>query len=297
MTILLLEMGMFVLWYAYAHCTFVPNTTYVVGKKATPAPSDAIWIIGNSHPECDIHPTDDQYVNLARSNEAMFYTTKKANALLRHATPKALVIECSAKLWNTAHWILNDLAINKELNSYWPLLQFQDHAFLFKHNPKAYIKKQLTLNPFFFRHSFDGGFKPLNHVYQPGESSPTRFVDEETLEANQSIKLDYPLDVQRINFLALLKFIEEHPTLPIILVEMPVHPTYTPDMQAQQVFADSLPQLLHFNHVKRLTFSDWKMDRLYWADPEHMNQQGADLFTPHFILKVDSVLETFPLLH
>src|SRR6476659_4419228 len=109
---------------------------YVLYHNNLPIQNKKYFILGNSHAQYALNDTllGNEYLNIAKSAEPLFYTAIKAQNIIDQLKPDTLIIQLDNSALASIHWVLGNNRLVENYRNYFPLMPFEDHKFLFEHN-------------------------------------------------------------------------------------------------------------------------------------------------------------------
>lgn len=253
-----------------------PPKLYIENKKRI-ATHNEVFLMGHSHMACAINDSllSQRYTNIAQPAEPLFYTVSKARQILNVTKNDTIIIAFSHVSLNSAEWILNDDLAYQNYTKYFSKLEIPQHEFLWWEKPLKAAKTLLLLTPLQIYNSMrvlNGGYEPL---YVKGISTKKE-------EKKASITSKYNPTEQMLGYKMLEETIKLYPSTYFILVRTPTHSTYVPD-QNDSNFQICLEKLLKNKNCRFIDFKKTPIADSMFADPQHLNYQGALYFTPIFM--------------
>lgn len=261
------------------------NTRYIYASNNKPVNQTDILIFGNSRAESAINDKllPAKFHNVARSGEALFYSTIKARSILEKYKNDTVVIEFTNNSLSTIKWVLDDDRLYTEYQRCFTKMQIHEHFFVLSNKPGKAGKAMLAMSPLriWKTHRFiDGGYKKLmrNNLTNPDTSD-----NAATTAKNQS---SYDPATELANFEALLNLIQRFPNTHFILTRTPLHHTYK--LRNEIIFQQRAHQL---NQLPNCTFIDFHrsiepLPDSCFADIGHLNHTGASIYTPVFLEQI-----------
>jgi hypothetical protein len=237
-----------------------------------------ILILGNSHSECAINDglLPSKYINISNSSEPLFYSSSKARYLLNKFQNDTIVIEFTNISPLTTEWVLGDAHLIRNLHKN---LSFIDqHCFdaLFKANPSKCIKAILSISP--------------NNIFQKGKifGSYLSLEREEITAKVVNFKnrwmpnsFNSKIKNQNINFNELIRLITDFPRTKFIIIRSPMHKSF--EYFDEIGFKQKVNQITNFPNAKFYDFAHVINNDSFFGDVEHLNDKGANFFTPIFL--------------
>jgi hypothetical protein len=105
---------------------------------------------------------------------------------------------------------------------------------------------------------------------------------------NDKYTRKYRATLQLKNFESLLKLIQDHPAIQIILIRLPMHPKVYLEQDAY--YFELVNQLTRYSNTRFIDFhQSMNIPDSSFADSTHLNYKGARLFTPFFKAKLQAL--------
>ena len=240
-------------------------------------------VIGHSHPECAIDPSYfPGLANFGKSGEALFYGCLKARKILQeHPQIKTVFIELSANQLD-AHmedWVMDEEHFQRAMKSYFFLLPNSVKWSFLKSFPLQYSQSQLIAEK-----------KMLNVCLM--EESKQNVVEMEWggFVAHEKVVMDslrhqkdapsmslYPYQPNISALMDFIQFCSSRGVQPV-LIRTPVHAT------ERDIHESSFQELVkkNFGPLKFMDFRRFPLQDSCFLDREHLNEEGARMFTLHF---------------
>jgi hypothetical protein len=243
------------------------SSLFLLSNKISP---NAIYVFGNSHPECAIDDKiyDGKYINLSSSGEPMFYTVSKVRKILKQGLVDTVVIEYGNFIFNSKDYIIGDNHFLNNFHRHLGLLSLRDLYFLFEQNPTKFIKGVLGINILnFYRYrKLNGGYLRLFRIFEHNKHVSS--------SNDSSYSFSQP---DQTNFNSLTRLLKSYPNVYFIIIRCPVHKSDTSGFEV--FYQNGKRQLEEFNNVKYFDFRNLPFNDSLYADDEHLNSNGARIFT------------------
>ncbi len=233
----------------------------------------SIIVLGSSHSACSF---DDRYVakleNFSRSGESYCYTYIKLKKLVE-ANPgiKTVIVEFSNPfIYDSEEWLWSDKYIQYHYITFAPFFTFDDNKILFN----GHLKSLIGSYPFFVKFAAKKIIKnDYEYAYSYGGHESR---NEEITPTDQTSISD--MEISRVNLAFLDKIVDycEKSKVQLVFVRSPLHPDYIYrqiEPQFQQVRKE------RYGEVPFIDFVDFIEDDEYFADYQHLNQKGSELFS------------------
>lgn len=233
----------------------------------------SIIVLGSSHSACSF---DDRYVdnleNFSRSGESYCYTYIKLKKMLE-ANPgiKTIIVEFSNPfIYDSEEWLWSDKYIQYHYITFAPFFTYEDNKILFSKHLKAFIGSY----PFFVKFAIK---KVLKKEYEYAYSYGGHEIRNEIITKN--VQPDFQEgEISRVNLVFLDKIVDYcmQSNVKLMFVRSPLHPDYIywkNELQFQQIRND------RYGNIPFLDFGNYINDDEYFADYQHLNQKGAELFS------------------
>lgn len=230
-------------------------------------------VLGSSHSACSF---DDCFVhnleNFSRSGESYCYTYIKLKKLLE-ANPgiKTVIVEFSNPfIYDSEEWLWSDKYIQYHYITFAPFFTFDDNKILFN----GHLKSLIGAYPFFVKFAIK---KVLKKEYEYAYSYGGHEVRNEVITKN--VQPDFQDGkISRVNLVFLDKIVNycEQSNVQLIFVRSPLHSDYIywkNELQFQQIRND------RYGHIPFIDFGNYINNDEYFADYQHLNQKGAELFS------------------
>ena len=252
-------------------------------------------ILGNSQPECAYNDSIiSNFKNLANPAETYFYNYQKLKELLKqnpHIENVFVEFSNANILSREDEKIWFDSYINKYLPQYYGFLDIEDHVLLMDKNfigyQKAVLKsmkfnlKRIALNRYEFVDSI-GAYKNLSRYKTQSilDTINDKHLQGRTLGLNEISSYD-------LTYLQKIIDLCNEKDVSIFLVRSPFHKkfvgnSYETDFQRIR--------WTKFKGVPFLDFKDFKLKNNQFADLQHLNSNGAMVFSEWFNVHViDSI--------
>ena len=269
----------------FAFKFFFPKQHFIYNSKRS-LDKKEFFILGNSHPECAINDQllGENFINLARSGEALFYTVNKAQKIINCIEPKTIVIEFENGSLSTIGWVLdNDRFLPEFKKNFFSFTQDQ-FAFLYRNNLTKTLKGVSLMNIIDLKNIFliDGGHLSLDR------NMNIIAKEKRVIKENTTYKRKYTDYIEMQNFNSLYTLISNNTSVNFILTRMPVHNSINlAEGDRYKTLVDSLTKLQNCQYVD--FHSKVSLPDSCFGDVAHLNKNGAKLFTPFFkseILKI-----------
>ncbi|MGI0107080.1 hypothetical protein [Salinimicrobium sp. WS361] len=235
-----------------------------------------ILVVGHSHPETAINDSlIDGLVNLASSGEAYNYNFYKMRYVLENNPQIEIVlveftnnnIEPGQDLWITG---------DEKMGYYLPqriqFMSFKEVSFLYNENRETFknsllpiIRKRLTYLTRGFSYNGElGGYRHLNAKFPDSLLRQQRVRSSSTKVAELNI-----------SFLkSLIDFCEKR-NIEVLLIRSPLHSSYS--RNNEEILREILSS--NFSNIEFLDFSNFPLKNEHFADMEHLNSGGANIFS------------------
>lgn len=288
-TVLLVVFSVFTIYfsilYTYGRYQYIhrKNLTNISG---IPLNNKKIFILGHSHPQCAINDSllDNRYINLATGGEPLFYTCMKARELIKKIPDAIMIIEFSDNSLLSINGVLDDKRLLTNYKRYLFAMNADEHIFLWKNNPLKSFKTILSMNT-----------KDINHVMNGGYYYSDRFdlITKPLTNTRKNAKPEkkYPDHLQNVNYLKLLELIKNNPHTKIILIRVLQHTLYT--RINKSIYQQHLDKLTKYPNCQYIDFDFMPLSDSSFTDIGHLNYVGANIFTPFFKQKIDSLLNNW----
>ncbi|MEW4924503.1 D-alanyl-lipoteichoic acid biosynthesis protein DltD [Algibacter sp. 2305UL17-15] len=245
-----------------------------------------VLILGDSHTEYALDDTVfKNSVNLSHSADSYFYSylkirkMKKENpqidTLLLALSNHNLLLEYEER------WIFNTAHIKSKFRIYTDLMDLSDFMFLFKSNPSAVIQGIIESPKYSIKLLFNGELieRDLGKFHPSQRNSLLK--DIEHFKNNKYHRsLEYS-NVEMKYLFNIVNFCKEN-DIELIFISTPVHPEYNKfrekEFETLKKFYNS-----ELSDFKYLDFSEFDMPDKGFQDMDHLNAEGAELFTRHVI--------------
>lgn len=237
-------------------------------------------ILGDSHPACGVIPNDD-IVHLAKSGEAWYYQAIKGKSILEANTQiRTVLIEFNLGQLSPimSQWILDDEHVERAIKSYCSIMDWNNWRFLLKNNPVQTIQSYwLSQKRILSEESFadDEEFMSIKEWGGFEENVKTCW---DSLQVKPSKADQLELSPYSENIIALKEFVDwcQKRGIVVILIRCPQHRSSlnNQEMAVQQIRNE------HFKEIPFFDFKDYPMADSLFLDREHLNANGARVFTP-----------------
>lgn len=242
-------------------------------------------VIGHSHSQCAINDSlIPGFKNVSNAGESYFYNYIKLKKILeQNPQVKTVFIEFSNNhidtLMNQWIWGKTYMARYSYLLPYIPQ---QDENLIKQKNTAGYLK---TLAPRFknnlvhiLKNDYNltdeiGGYRKLTR------NKVDSILKNLNTKSGETFQPPYPVSIQSIAYLKKMIEICEEYRITAILIRSPQH------SQLKMRFNESHFQRIrttHFKHLEFFDFSDFPLANKYFSDLEHLNYEGATIFTISF---------------
>ncbi|HEY3402074.1 MAG TPA: hypothetical protein VGK59_01740 [Ohtaekwangia sp.] len=248
-------------------------------------PSVDLVIIGDSHIQCGLEDSLFQNsINVSNSADSYLFTYIKIRRLVEHNPGiKKVMLGYSAHNLEQSmdNWNFRDENLRNKTAQYFFLMGLSEVKFLAKRNPFAFVRGIIQFPKIKFNtiRSLNkksdvldigvGGHQRLTEViydwkgYDPKVMAD--YIQACTLSESQEIYLNKIIDLCR------LKGIE------LILISTPLHPTYS---NRDQGCAKKY-HTINLDNIHWCDFTHLDLADSLFADHEHLNQNGAIVFSKH----------------
>ena len=248
-----------------------------------------VLILGDSHTEYAIDDTVfTNSINLSHSADSYFYSflkirkLKKENpqidTLLLALSNHNLLVEYEDKwLFNTAH-------IKSKFRIYTDLMDFSDFMFLLKSNPSAVIQGVIESPKYSIKLLLKGGLKARD---LGNFKTSQRNSLEKDIEQRKNNNKHRVLEYSQIETQYLFKIVDfcVNNNIELIFISTPIHPEYLKikkkEIQLLKNFYSS-----YLSQFKFLDYSEFDLPDDYFQDLDHLNTNGAKLFTTHLMKEI-----------
>ena len=240
-------------------------------------------VIGHSHPECAIDPSFfPGLANFGKSGEALFYGCLKGRKILQeHPEIKTVFIELSANQLD-AHmekWVTDEEHFQRAMKSYFFLLPTSLKWTFWRSFPLQYSQSQLIAEKKMLNVCFmEEAKRNVVEMEWGGFVSHDKVVMDSLRFQKDSPTM--PLHPYNPNLSAILDFIQycsSHGVEPV-LIRTPVHASELDIHESS--FQDLVKK--NFGHLKFMDFRRFPLQDSCFLDREHLNAEGARIFTLHF---------------
>jgi hypothetical protein len=253
-------------------------------------------ILGHSHPQTAFNDSlIPQFLNLAESGESYFYTYFKAKKVLeQNAQIKTVFIEFSNNQMssNKNEWIWGDVFLTYRYPSFSPFMGWADQKLLFLNNSSGFLKAvtmatQKNINRLWKR--------DLNYKEKIGGYNYLKLAKVDSLLKHLPIPIKLsknkaPLSIENLNYLDKLIDFCKSKGVRVFLIRSPVHTLY-PGLNNELAFKKRLAE--KYPTTEFLDFAKFPLNNEEFADLEHLNYKGANVFSNWF----NAIIEDGLLLH
>ena len=236
------------------------------------------FILGNSHAQCALNDTllGNEYLNVAKSAEPLFYTAIKAQNIIDQLKPDTLIIQVDNSALASIQWVLANNRLVENYRNYFSLMPLQDHEFLFRHNFFKSLKAVsfLTLSDIKNYKNLDGGYWYISASLK--DSIKIIKDDKKLIDPNK-----YSSQLQHRNLDALEELIRRNRNTIFFITRMPMHKTV--HLYREVEFEDyvnqlkQLPNCIYYDFHNKVDLPD-----SCYADLQHLNYKGARIFSTEF---------------
>lgn len=257
----------------YSACNAIKNWQDQNGKSLN---GYSYYVFGNSHPECAINDSIStlHLRNMANSGEPLFFSVPKMRRIAKENPNAIFIVELGNHALHAIHWVLDDEHLHKNYRQYFYHLTKEEHQFILSNNSLKALKTVLSLSPQESNAQLEGGYNPLHKNladYYKVRESKEDFPESNTPNATYSDELQYQ------NIASLISFMRDFPHIRVIAIRCPVHPSV--QEQNEKEYMQFIEQITHQYPLQFLDFKDSLSADTYYADPEHLNVSGANVFT------------------
>lgn len=259
---------------------------YIISKKAEfkLLKEPKYLVVGHSHPECAFNDSlIDNLVNLSGVGESYLYTyLKTKNILEQNRSIETIFLEFTNNQIDEImnEWIWDENYMNYLYPTYSPFFELSDKKLLIENNLKGYLN---TL-PLAFR-SNASRFLKGNYNYSKNIGGykyvPSSKNDSLFQKANTNIIQKKEISISKSNIYYLSKLINlcEKRNLNIYLIRSPLHKMYK-GYSNENIFL-SIKET-YFSQVEYLDFSKFPLKNSGFDDYQHLNHEGAEVFSKWF---------------
>ena len=248
-------------------------------------------IIGDSHPQTAINPKLlNNAENLSQSAEPYFITYFKLKKLLDTNKIDTVILGYSyhnLSAFNDKKFIDSKWS-NKMFQRTYPLISISELDNL-ETNNRDYIKilyRNMCIYPKFKHHNYLGSFKSLNSKKKIFDSKPSikrHFFYNDTNVGTSSIAVAY---------LDLLIELTEQNNIKLILLGTPLHKSYLNNIPVnfKKEFEKNKHKILQeHKDIEVWDYTNEVMEDKLFIDPDHLNNNGSDLFTKLIKVRLQTV--------
>jgi hypothetical protein len=265
---------------------FIVTIKYVVNKNAdfNLKEKPAYIVLGHSHPECAFNDSlINDFVNLAESGEAYYYTLFKTKKIIeQNPSIKVVFIEFTNNQINESmnNWIWSDRHLNSRYAKYAPFIDVSDNLILAKNNFSGYLKSQsLSLKENIGRtlkqnFNYTGVIGGYNYLVRDKTDSLVNVVITKPAVPEKVNISDFHLDC----LTRIIKYCEEKGKK-VLLIRSPQHEKfvgYSNESQYQEI------RNKKYSDIEYLDFSNFPLSNNEFGDLHHLNYKGAKVFSNWF---------------
>jgi hypothetical protein len=292
MRLFLTHLTKLLLFIIIAHCSIVfisltlsksiNKTSHIIAKDILNEGAK-IYIIGNSHPECAINDSllPNNYINISLSAEPLFYSVIKARKLLtENKKIDTIIIEFTNNSLNTVGWVINNDRLFANYQKYFANMNFAEHYFLFSNNLKKSLKTFFSLSPrriWLSNKTVDG-----RYLYLIRDEVVSTKSEQKKPEKTSKDAVEHNKTSEYMGFKNLISLIKTNPKTHFILTRMPQHSSYA-GFKNEAAYQQCLEQIKCLKNCRSIDFTHSILDNYCFGDAEHLNHQGAVVFTPIFL--------------
>ena len=242
-----------------------------------------IYIMGNSHPECAINDSllPDNYINISKSAEPLFYSVIKARKLLtENKKIDTIIIEFTNNSINTVGWVIDNDRLLANYHQYFANMDFAEHYFLYSNNLKKSLKAFFSLTPrkIWLSNKRVGG----GYLYLVRDEVVCTRNEQKKPEKTSTKHLEHNRTLEYTGFNKLISLIKTNPKIHFILTRMPQHSTYA-GFKNETAYRQCLKQIKCLQNCRYIDFTHTNLDNYCFGNAGHLNHQGAVVFTPIFL--------------
>ena len=271
----LISTGVFFVVAIVALVSLYFSLLYIIRSKAEFKIKDttSYIVLGPSHSACSF---DDRYINnlenFSRSGESYCYTYIKLKKLVENNPGvKTVIVEFSNPfIYDSEEWLWSDKYIQYHYITFVPFFTRDDNMILFRKHFKAligsypfYIKfaaKKIINNDYEYAYNY-GGHETRNDVFKKHEQDK-----------------DLELGQLEVNVAFLDKIVEycKKSNIRLIFLRSPMHQDFVywqTESEFQQIRKE------RYGDVPFLDFGKFIVEDEYFADYQHLNQNGAEFFS------------------
>lgn len=247
-------------------------------------------LLGHSHTECAFNDSLIQNtINLAQSGESYLYTYIKCKNIIDenpHIT-NVFIEYTNNQITTASHeFIWSNQYLEYRYPLYSPFMSMQDVTLLAQGNPKGFIRsyiiglktfaKQIVANDFEYIPKM-GGFLPLERMIPENDRGLTVPIFK-VFEITQKYIIP---EFSDINLQYLRKTIDvcKKNNVQVFLIRSPLHSHYS-NYTHEPAFNMTLQ--LQFADVPFLDFAAFPLQNKHFADLQHLNKNGANIFSVWF---------------
>ncbi|MEY4329566.1 MAG: hypothetical protein RL609_314 [Bacteroidota bacterium] len=245
-------------------------------------PHQDVLILGDSHPACSLLE-DSSWVHLGKSGEAWYYAVVKGRFIVaQNPHIKTVIIECNAGQLSSKmeDWIYDEEHMERAFKSYYPILPLSVQWDLFVHSPLSWMQKffiaQKRLLTASIHADRTNDFKQMEWGgHEVNDRTCADSLKIKTWSGDSSTLVPFERNVQALE--SFIVFCQER-EVEVKLMRCPVHHSSNPDDLefVSQFVQKRFPNLVFMDFKNEIT-----ADSLY-LDREHLNEKGAQIFTPFF---------------
>ena len=249
-----------------------------------------ILILGDSHTEYAI---DDAVlknsINLSHSADSYFYSYLKLRKLKKENSQiDTLLLAFSNHNLLTEYdnrWLFNTSHIKSKLRIYTDLMTFSDVVFLFKANPSAVIQGFIESPKYSIKLLLNGGLKERElGKFQPTQRNSLNKDIEQRKKSKKQRALEY--SQFEINHLFMIVDFCKKNDIELIFVSTPIHPEYLKTKEKELEFFNEFYNL-KLAQYRFLDYSEFNVPDESFQDLDHLNANGAKLFSNHLMKELD----------
>jgi len=246
-------------------------------------------ILGHSHPECAFNDAlINSCKNLAQSGESYYYTYFKVKKILaQNPSIEAIFIEYTNNQIgsNMNNWTWGDKYISNKYAKYASFISLSDQLILAQNNLKGYLyafsysnkQKISTL----IKADYDFTNKIGGYFYLVRNETDTLLKYSNILRFEDDLWANSSNNISEVNLLYLRKTIQlvKCYNKQVFLIRSPQHPQYS-GYQNEFMYKNILNN--RFSDIEYLDFSSFPLSNVAFGDLEHLNHNGAEIFSTWF---------------
>lgn len=249
-----------------------------------------ILILGDSHTEYAI---DDAVlknsINLSHSADSYFYSYLKLRKLKKENSQiDTLLLAFSNHNLLTEYdnrWLFNTAHIKSKLRIYTDLMTFSDVMFLFKANPSAVIQGFIESPKYSIKLLLNGGLKEreLGKFQSTQRNSLSKDIEQRKKSKKQRTLEYSQFEIEHL--FKIVGFCDKN-DIELIFVSTPIHPEYLKTKEKELEFFNEFYNS-KLSQYRFLDFSEFNVSDDSFQDLDHLNSNGAKLFSNHLMKELD----------